>query len=305
MRIFNEITEYDAGSSCVALGFFDGVHRGHRAVIDACCADKGADQAVVLTFRESPAATLGAAVPELLTDNVRKAELIGEAGADAVIFADFQSIRDLSPEGFVRLILRDCLHAKKVYCGFNYRFGKGGAGDTAALVRLCAQEGIEAIAVPPVYIDGEAVSSTRIRELLAAGETKRAARMLGYPYVIGGDIAGGNHIGTALGFPTVNIPIAEGLCVPRCGVYSTRVTIGGRVYRGATNIGVHPTVGANPRPLCETFLLDYTGGDLHGRSARCALIDFVRPERRFENTEALREQIEKDIRGIQSCKELI
>ena len=299
MKICNSIAEYtEEGRTCVALGFFDGVHRGHRAVIDACCADKGGDSAVVLTFRESPAAALGAEVPPSLTDNARKAALIAQTGADAVIFADFLSLRDLSPADFVRTILRDRLRARRVFCGYNYRFGKFGAGDTAALIRLCADEGIEAVTVPPVGVDGESASSTRIRELLLAGEIERANRMLGYPYAIGGEIAGGNHIGTTLGFPTVNLVIGEGLCVPRCGVYASRMTVGGRTFPGATNIGVHPTVGEIERPICETFLIGYDGGELYGSAALCELTDFIRPERRFASTDELTEQVEKDIRLI-------
>lgn len=295
MRIFNSLTEYEAQSSCVALGFFDGVHRGHRAVIEACCAGRDGDVAAVLTFRESPAAVLGHGAPPALTDNSRKAQLIAGIGADAVIFADFAAIRGLSPAEFVRLILRDRLRARRVYCGHNYRFGKGGAGDAAALVSLCADEGIDAVTVRAVDSGDESVSSTRIRALIAAGEIIEANRMLGYAYAIGGSIASGNRIGTALGFPTVNLPIESGLCVPRFGVYASRITVDGRIYRGATNIGVHPTVGENPRPLCETFLIDYEGGELYGRSALCELLDFIRPERRFDTPAQLRDQVERDI----------
>lgn len=295
MRVFNSITEYAAQSSCVALGFFDGVHLGHRAVISACCAGREGDTAAVLTFRESPAAVLGCGAPPMLTDNSRKAQLISEIGADAVIFTDFAAIRDLSPDAFVRLILRDRLRARRVFCGHNYRFGKGGAGDVGALIRLCADEGIEAAEVAPVTSGGEPVSSTRIRALITDGEIKDANRMLGYAYAIGGGVASGNRIGTTLGFPTVNLPIGEGLCVPRFGVYASRVTVDGKVYRGATNIGVHPTVGENDRPLCETFLIDYPGGDLYGSSASCELLDFIRPERRFDTPAELRVQVERDI----------
>ena len=303
MNVYHDISEYAAERSCVALGFFDGVHRGHRAVIDACCAAKGSDTAAVLTFRESPAAALGGSAPPLLTDNSRKAALCADAGVDAVIFADFDAIRDLSPADFVRLILKDRLRARRVFCGYNYRFGRCGAGDTDALVRLCAQEGIEATVVPSVYLDREAVSSTRIRRLIAEGGIEDANRLLGYPYALCGEIAGGNRIGTALGYPTVNIPIPDGLCVPRCGVYASRVTIDGRVYRGATNIGVHPTVGASPVPLCETFLIDYPGGELYGRAASCELLRFIRPERRFSGAEELRRQVEQDIAAIRGAAE--
>ena len=300
MDIYYSIDDYASQGlrSRVALGFFDGVHAGHRAVIDACCADKGGDTAVVLTFRESPAAALGQAVPPALTDNARKAELLEAAGADAVIFADFPTLRDMSAGGFVRLILRDKLRATAVFCGYNYRFGRRGEGGVDALKSLCAAEGIAATAVEPVYVGGEAVSSTRIRELLTEGCAEQAARMLGCPYALSGAIAGGNRIGTALGYPTVNIPIEEALCVPRRGVYASRVTVDGRTYPGATNIGVHPTVGSSAAPLCETFLLGYDGGELYGKYAVCELLSFIRPEKKFASPEELRRQVEEDVRLV-------
>lgn len=300
MKIWNSIDEYMAAGarSSVALGYFDGVHTGHRAVIDACCAGKGDGTAVVLTFRESPAAVLGLPTPPALTDNARKAQRIEAAGVDALIFADFAAVRGMSPEQFVQIVLKRQLGARRAVCGYNYRFGRGGAGDIAALQSLCAKEGIEAVVVPPVYLDGEAVSSTRIRALLAAGDIARANRMLGYRYAIAGVIGSGNRIGTELGFPTVNIPIGGGLCVPRYGVYASRVTVDGKCYGGATNIGVRPTVESGGAPLCETFLIGYDGGALYGRTAVCELLTFLRDERRFAGKEDLQEQVNRDISAI-------
>lgn len=297
MRIFNSIEEYTAVRPAqVALGYFDGVHRGHRAVIAAC--KKGEGDAVVLTFRESPAAALGYAAPPALTDPARKAALMEQAGADAVIFADFRELRDLEPEQFVRAVLRDRLGAAGVACGYNYRFGRNGAGDTELLLRLCAAEDIGATVVQPVSVDGEAVSSTRIRELLAEGEITRVNRMLGSPFAVCGEIRSGNHIGTTLGFPTLNLPVGEGLCMPRRGVYAARVTVGGRSYIAATNIGVRPTVERDGAPVCESFLLGYEGGDLYGYTAVCELTRFIRPERRFEDFDALKRQVLSDIETV-------
>ena len=294
MTIYDSLQIYRAHKegSAVALGFFDGVHLGHRAVLKAC-AGSGLHR-VVLTFSQPPAKTIGRACPPLLTDNARKAALLGELGAEDVIFADFASLRELSPAEFVRSILYERLHAKQVYCGFNYRFGKDGDGDTALLTVLCSEYGIGVTVIEPVYLDGEAVSSTRIRACIAAGEVGRAAEMLGGCYTIEGDIGGGNHIGTTMGFPTVNIPIGEGLAVPRYGVYASYITIDGRTFTAATNIGVHPTVEVISRPLCESFLLDFEGGDLYGKHAVCELRQFIRGERKFESIEELQTQIRHD-----------
>lgn len=298
MAIYHSIDEYlPDGRGCrAALGFFDGVHLGHRAVI-AGSADMGL-RSVVLTFAQSPSKALGAPFQGLITDNRRKAELLTQAGAEDIIFADFGALRDMSAEDFVTEILVEKLRAKRVCCGFNYRFGKGGEGDVKRLIELCAEHGIDVEAREPVTVDGEQVSSSRIRELIASGDIKRANKMLGYRYAISGDIAGGNHLGTGMGFPTVNIPIGGELIVPRYGVYASKVTVGGREYIGATNIGVHPTVGENDKPLCESFLLDFGGGDLYGSYAVCELCDFVRDERVFGSFDELKAQIDADCERI-------
>jgi len=300
MKIYCSIEEYarEGYLSDVALGYFDGVHEGHRAVIRLCTGqDSGAVKAV-LTFRESPAAALGRETPPYLTDNEEKARLMERLGVDAVIFADFAAIRELSAEAFVTQILKEKLRALSVACGYNYRFGRGGAGDTAALTALCAREGITSSIADPVSVQGETVSSTRIRELLADGEIARANAMLGDPYTISGTVDRGNSLGTKMGYPTVNIPISDGRMIPRRGVYASRVTVGGVSYRGATNIGVHPSVGENDRPLCETFLIGYDGGVLYGAEVVCTPERFIRPERRFGSVDELMAQIGKDVQEV-------
>ena len=172
MAIYYGLNDYapDERGSCAALGFFDGVHIGHRAVIGGC---GGGLRKIALTFGESPAKALTGERPPLLTDNGTKARLLGCAGADDVIFADFLSLKDKSAEEFVREILCEKLNAKTVCCGFNYRFGRGGEGDTEALKRLCGELGIEVRVCRPVTLDGEQVSSSKIRELISAGEIKK------------------------------------------------------------------------------------------------------------------------------------
>lgn len=300
MKVTNSLEEYKPkyNGTCVALGFFDGVHTGHRAVIGSCAAEKGEHPCVVLTFHESPAKALGRQTPTLLSTNERKAELLAEIGVDEVIFADFNAVKDLSPQAFVTDVLRDKLHAKKVFCGFNYRFGQGGAGDTDLLTKLCEEQGIAVEVKEPVLREDERISSSLIRRCIAEGNIEKANTLLGYPYAIEGAIDSGNHIGSAMGFPTVNIPIGEGLTVPRYGVYASAITIDGRRYKGATNIGVHPTVGAHDVPLCETFLLDFGGGDLYGKKATCELTAFVREEKHFGSIDELSAQIKKDCETI-------
>ena len=305
MEIFHSIEDFaKTGYEChVALGFFDGVHRGHRAVIDDCVMHKGVCRSAVLTFSESPARVMGRSDIRLLTDNDRKARLIAERGIDALIFADFRSIRELSAEEFITRVLRDQLRARRVVCGYNYRFGKDGGGDTRMLAEICTALGIEVSVKEPVDLGGQAVSSTAIREKLVEGDIEGANVMLGYRYSVGGRIGTGNHIGTKMGFPTVNLPIGEGLVVPRYGVYASRVTVDGVTYRGATNIGVHPTVGENEQPLCETFLLDFGGEELYGERAVCELSRFIRPERKFSSVDELTAQVSSDIETIKGIRQ--
>lgn len=302
MKVFDGLQQYQPheNGAYVALGFFDGVHLGHQAVIGGCAAESGDLPCAVLTFNESPAKALGKTAPPLLSDNRRKAELIARLGADETIFADLARIKDHSPREFVHVILRDRLNAKRVYCGFNYRFGKNGEGDINDLRELCREVGIGVTVQESVSVDGEQISSSAIRALIADGEIARANKMLGYRFAVGGDIGSGNHIGTAMGFPTVNIPLTKGIVIPRFGVYASVITVDGKAFRGATNIGVHPTVGANAEPLCETFLLDFQGGDLYGKRAVCELRRFIRPEKRFRSTEELTEQVGKDCQTILS-----
>lgn len=255
---------------------------------------------MVLTFRESPAKALGKPAPPLLSPNARKELLLEDAGADEIIFADFSAVKDLSPAEFVEGILHEKLNAKCVYCGFNYRFGKNGAGDTAALKELCEVQGISVYISEPVFCGGEQVSSSLIRERIAAGEIECANKMLGYPYSLEGRIGVGDQVGSEIGFPTVNLPIDREVVMPCCGVYASKLLIDGKSFCGATNIGVHPTVGAKEEPLCETFLLDYAGGDLYGKYAVCELIAFIRPEKRFDSVEALTAQIQRDCETIRS-----
>lgn len=286
----------------MALGFFDGVHLGHRAVIGGCASDSAALKSIVLTFRESPSRVLGKQSPPLLTDNSRKAQLIEKIGADELIFADFAAIKDMSPQDFVDKILRGRLNAKKVYCGYNYRFGLNGSGDTGLLIQLCKARGIAVAVKDPVSLDGEAVSSSLIRRMIASGDLARANALLGYRFAVTGKISDGNHIGSKLGFPTVNLPFGEDTAVPRYGVYASEMLIDGERYRGATNIGVHPTVSSAEQPLCETFLLDFDGGDLYGKTAVCELTAFIRPERTFDSIDELSAQIKKDCDTILDLK---
>ncbi|MBQ3418422.1 MAG: bifunctional riboflavin kinase/FAD synthetase [Ruminococcus sp.] len=300
MKVFTSLDEFAKTGyhTSVALGFFDGVHLGHQAVIKNAVKNSGSLCSAVLTFSEPPAKTLTGSAPPLLTTNELKQKYFEVSGAHALIFADFSSLRDLSPQDFVGLILKEKMRAEKVFCGFNYHFGSKGAGDTGLLSALCSQYGIEVQVSDPVYYAGEIISSTRIRSCLSQGKMKKVRAMLGRPYILSGKVSEGNRIGSSLGFPTLNFAIDPTCAVPRYGVYASRVLINGKFYRGATNIGVHPTVKENASPLCETFLLGYEGGDLYDAEVFCQLLRFIRPEKKFSSLEELQKQIKNDIESI-------
>lgn len=288
--------------SAVALGFFDGVHRGHRRVL------KGAAQQrvngftpVCLTFAESPKAILtGCGSPALMTpdDKLRALKAIG---IEHVYFADFRAVMHLSARDFFRDILVGTLRAKKLFCGFNYRFGKNAEGDAALLQTLCDSTGISLMVVPPETDHGETICSTLIKQLITDGNIRRANQLLCGRFGVCETICRGKRLGHSLGTPTINQPLTKGLVVPKFGVYASAVTLKtGEQYGGVTNIGIKPTVGNNV-PLWETWMPDYHGGELYGQTADVRLLDFIREERRFDTLEALQAEI---IRNGQQAKEI-
>ncbi len=278
--------------AAVALGFFDGVHRGHRRVLGSAAAQRqNGLLPVCLTFAESPKSVIaGVPSPSLMTrtDKLRAME---DIGIDRVIFADFRAVMHLSAREFFRRVLLDALHAKALYCGFNYRFGKNAEGDTAMLEKLCDESGVSLTVVPPETDNGEVVCSTLIKRLIAEGNIRRANALLGSRFGVTEVIRHGRRLGHSLGAPTINQPLTAGLVVPRFGVYVSEVTLeNGARCCGVTNIGIKPTVGGTT-PLWETWMPRYAGGEIYGETADVRLLDFIREERRFGSLDALKEEI--------------
>lgn len=278
----------------VALGVFDGMHLGHRAVISAARNVTSSSQSVPF-----PTVTVFSIVGipksggRLITESQETVQA-SSLGVDEWLSVPFEAIRELSPHDFVQAVLHGALRAEVVCCGYNFRFGKGGTGDAAALQRLCEPFGIEVRVIAEVERDGETVSSTAIRQALIAGDMERARGLLGRPYAIECPVRAGDHRGTSWGIPTVNQPFSAGYAVPRHGVYASLVTLDGVQHRAITNIGVHPTVGTVPIPQAETYIAQYDG-DLYGETVSVELVSFLREEQRFDSVEALREQIARDI----------
>lgn len=271
----------------VALGIFDGIHLGHRAVISALlntdvpCA--------VYTFSMNSLSTKGGA-EQLCPDEFH--DQLCTLGVSELFETDFAAVRSMSPEEFVDEILCRQLRAVAVSCGFNYRFGKGGAGDAALLTALCARRGIAVTVVPAVEINGEPVSSTAIRRAIAAGDMATTRRLLGRNFCLRQPVVDGQHLGRRLGMPTINQTLPAGQACPRFGVYASCAIAQGQIYPAVTNIGRRPTVGADA-PLAETYI-DGFSGDLYGQTVAVYPLQFLRPEQAFDSLEALQAQIQED-----------
>ncbi len=278
----------------IAVGEFDGVHLGHREVID------GAD--TVLTFEPHPRQVIAPeAAPKLLTSLDIKADLVAGLGVRELVVIPFdRSFAAQGPQEFIDSVLVDQLGAERVSVGENFRFGHKAKGD-ADLLR--GQDAFEARVVPLVEVDGEIVSSTHIRGLVVAGDLEQANRFLGSPFQLRGSVVHGDERGRDLGYPTANLVPDNALVYPGNGVYACRAAFedGGewKWWPAAVNVGVRPTFVTGRGVLVEAYLLDF-GGDLYDRELRIAFLARLRGERRFDTVEGLVEQMHRDVQDARA-----
>lgn len=282
--------------TAIALGTFDGVHIGHRAVIENVLNRPGLVPAV-FTFSHAPAGILGKQPAGMLATPAAKQEILEQMGIRLFISPPFLSVRDMEPQTFLRL-LSDRFGAKYFSCGYNFRFGREGAGDAAFLKAFGEQNGIAVNICPPVTAEQTPVSSSQIRALIQKGEVLAAAKLLGRRFSFDFPVVHGDGRGRTWDFPTINQRWPSDFVLPKCGVYAASVAIDGKSYKGISNIGVHPTVGAG-EVACETFIFGFSG-DLYNRRITVSLVDFIRPEKRFANTDELRQAIAADVQTVQN-----
>lgn len=291
MQKFTEILPENQHTA-VALGFFDGLHIGHRNVIMSAVNEKqNGLLPVCFTFSQSPKnVLLGTPAKALMTDNDKK-KTLEQLGIEHMIEADFLSIKDMPAINFFEEILLDKLKAKKLICGFNYRFGKNGEGNADVLKKLCKIHNVELTIVDPAKSHGHVVSSTLIRNLIQSGDVSYANELLCSRFGFSSTIEYGKQLGRRIGTPTINQPLCNELVVPKYGVYASAVTLeNDKTYCGVTNIGIKPTVGGTV-PLCESWMPQYKGGEIYRQTADIRLIEFIREEKKFESIDKLKNAI--------------
>jgi riboflavin kinase / FMN adenylyltransferase len=280
----------------VALGNFDGFHLGHQAVVSRAVARAFHERrpVIVATFDPHPVRYFKPEVPPFrLTSLDQREELFAHAGADAMLVFEFgQNLASTSAEDFVSQLLAGRIGAAGVVTGDDFTFGRGRTGNVATLKTLGAHSGIAAEAVAQVLVDGERVSSGRVREALIAGETGAATRMLSRPYAIEGVVQRGDQRGRELGYPTANLQLGDYLR-PKYGIYAVRVTLDdGSERPGAASLGVRPTFEPS-QELLEAHLFDFDG-DLYGRTIEVSLCGYIREEKKFADLDHLVEHMRED-----------
>lgn len=273
--------------TAIALGTFDGVHKGHRAVLDL----PREMRKIAVIFPLPPKAVLSGK-PKAIMTKTDKYRVLKEIGIDEVFTLDFNKVRDMSPQDFLRF-LNVKFSPSLISCGFNYRFGKNAAGNTDDLSDFCALNGIEFKCCRPVSVDGEAVSSTEIRRFLSGGDIQRANRLLYEPFSFTAEVIAGDRRGRTLGFPTINQKYPKELIPIKFGVYKTKIRFDNAEYDGITNIGIRPTWQTD-YIISETFIENFSG-DLYGKSVTVVPVRFIRGEVKFTTAEELVRQIKSDL----------
>lgn len=297
-----------AEQTVIALGFFDGVHIGHGALLRRTVERARAlgAQSAAFTFDRSPREFVTGETVPLLTGVEERCALMRRLyGVERVIVAPFDRAMMTMPwESFLGDLLVARHHAVHLVAGHDFRFGHRNEGDPARLLAWCAAHGVGCDVIPAVTLRGVTVSSTHIRALVEAGDMPGAAAFLGHPYALTGTVEHGKHLGTEELVPTVNLRTEPWHILPRFGVYAVRAELSdGRVFPGVTNVGVRPTIADDDSVTVETNLIGFEG-DLYGTAVRIELLRYLRPERRFDTVRALRAQIERDIRQALDAQSL-
>lgn len=299
MEVLHDLAELQSlrGPVYLAIGIFDGVHRGHQALIEEAKADaaKTGGTAVVMTFEPHPMMFFQRAEPPLRLSSPRHKELLLERqGVTHLAVLPFEAARaGQTAEEFVEDLRAACQPLGGIVVGADWKFGKGRGGNVELLKQL---GGFEVDGIPAVATDGEVISSTAIRLAVARGDLAFAEKALGRPYAVLGKVVPGQKMGHMVGFPTANID-AAGLQLPPDGVYAVRVRIGDKAFNGIANLGIRPTVSQDSKRVLEVHLFEFEG-DLYGMDVEVEFLRFVRGERKFDSVDELRAQISRDVAAV-------
>ena len=276
-----------------ALGFFDGVHLGHQALLLACdhIAQRTGCKAGVVTFSSHPDALVTGKIPPLINAvPERNRMLLGHKISDILELPFDEKLRNMPWQDFLEDLIQK--GAAGFVCGEDFRFGFRGEGSAQSLAQFCRERDLPWAVVPEQTLDGVTVSSTHIRRLLEAGQMEEAVRFLGHPHGLSGKVVSGRRLGRTLGIPTANLLIPEGVVELRHGVYACKAVVDGQTFLAVTNVGNRPTVGGH-RVTVEPWLLDFDG-DLYGKHLTLLFYAFLRPEQKFGSLEELRKEIQKN-----------
>lgn len=294
---------YSDRDTVITLGKFDGLHRGHRLLIDRVLAEARAKdlQSVVFTFDVPPASHVTHTPPRQLLLNEERRERLEALGIDLVIECPFvDELMCMEPEEFVEKILCDKLHARVIVVGRDFHFGHQRAGDAALLQKIGREAGFETIVLDKALYEGREISSTWIREVLKSGKPELAAELLGYPFYVTGSVLHGRALGRTIGIPTINQIPPEQKILPMFGVYVAHARCGEQSWYGIANVGVKPTVGATSFAGVETYLFD-CHENLYEQEITVSLLSFLRPETRFASLEDLKKQLALDEARGREC----
>lgn len=296
MQIIEQTTTFRLPvKSAVAIGKFDGIHLGHQALIHKITEQRSKGLlTTVFTFDTSASAYFGGEAKELTT-RMEKRQIFEKLGVDVLIEFPLNPVTAATtPEEFVHRYLAERMQAAYICAGPDLSFGKNGAGGYELLVRLSKMHGYQVELIDKVMMDGEEVSSTRVREAVRLGQMEAASRMLGEPYSLTGIVEHGQRLGRRIGMPTANLLPEPDKLLPPNGVYYSRVRLENEEYKGITNVGCKPTVSEERRMGAETYLYDFTG-NIYDREIKVEFLAFRRPELKFDSVESLKTQMMQDI----------
>ncbi|MDE5853249.1 MAG: riboflavin biosynthesis protein RibF [Oscillospiraceae bacterium] len=292
MKVLNTIPNLSENTA-VAMGLFDGVHIGHKSVIET--AVKSGYLPIVFTFSvktQFPVKKNGMLL--LNTKNV-KYDLLEKLGVQLVVEPPFGDIKEISAKDFVCEYILKKLHAKMVVCGENFHFGKDALGGQELLKKLASKLGIKVNVVSSAIYDGEVVSSSRVRKAIAVANLQTVREMLGYDYFWDYEVVSGDKNGRKIGYPTINQHFPVGYIVPKRGVYASKVNVGGNIYLGVTNIGVRPTLNKLENPIAETYIINYSSKPLYNENIRVSINKYLREEKKFGSIDELKREISKNV----------